>query len=299
MMTERRIEQLANEVAQDISIRLDDFGALLITFSWRLPFRIEVTINLNDHNTDDSVKNEIRRQLRDGGPQFSGWIARLKLGHEALLLFLRTLAINALNIDYFGRSEGAVDNLIHLRRMWKYVHRKVELTLEELAHLSECELWLKLFKIWVLASQAPAFEDQDDEEQEKFVCVPSCATDQLKTSLYVNPVRCMDNHKIFHFFLLIASGRSRFLALAVGHLFLRDHAFPSAVGLRNRGSRRLSVRNFIQWIRRRFLHLAACLGHAALIFPTDTYQATDTEFTAPEVLELLGIKRRSHVAVIP
>jgi hypothetical protein len=55
---------------------------------------------------------------------------------------------------------------IRVKRMWQYAHMKVELTSEELAHMSECELCLKLFKICVL-TKAPALIDQDDEAQEK------------------------------------------------------------------------------------------------------------------------------------
>ena len=33
------------------------------TFRWTEPYRIEVTINLHDYDTDESIKEEIRRQL--------------------------------------------------------------------------------------------------------------------------------------------------------------------------------------------------------------------------------------------
>jgi hypothetical protein len=72
-MTERSIEELANEVAAEESRDLRGFliehvddvdGALRITFCWREPYRIDITINLNDNDTDESVKAEIRWQLR-------------------------------------------------------------------------------------------------------------------------------------------------------------------------------------------------------------------------------------------
>ena len=53
---------------------------------------------------------------------------------------------------------------IRVRRMWKYVHMRVELTMEELAHLAECELCLKLFRICVLA-QTPALIDLEEKPQ--------------------------------------------------------------------------------------------------------------------------------------
>jgi hypothetical protein len=59
-----------------------------------------------------------------------------------------------------------VVNHIRVRRMWNYVHMKVELTLEELAHISGCELCLKLFKICVL-SEAPALFDLEQDAKEK------------------------------------------------------------------------------------------------------------------------------------
>ena len=78
-MTEHRIEELANDVAAEVSLNLKGFGiervekigdALLISFSWKRPFCVEVTVNLHDHDTDESVKSEIRRQLQAGGPRF-------------------------------------------------------------------------------------------------------------------------------------------------------------------------------------------------------------------------------------
>jgi len=52
--------------------------------------------------------------------------------------------------------------------MWKYAHMTAELTLEELAHLSECEFCLKLFKICVFADTPSALDrDEEDERREK------------------------------------------------------------------------------------------------------------------------------------
>ena len=65
--------------------------------------------------------------------------------------------------EIFQWSEAVV-NHIRVRRMWKYVHMKAELTLDELAHMAECELCLKLFRICVLA-QAPALIDLEDDAQ--------------------------------------------------------------------------------------------------------------------------------------
>ena len=57
---------------------------------------------------------------------------------------------------------------IRVRRMWKYAHMTAELTLEELAHLSECEFCLKLFKICVFADTPSALDrDEEDERREK------------------------------------------------------------------------------------------------------------------------------------
>ena len=71
-----------------------------------------------------------------------------------------------LDIGFVGRKSGAVVNHIRVKRMWQYAHMKVELTVEELAHMSNCELCLKLFKICVL-TESPALIDLDDEPQEK------------------------------------------------------------------------------------------------------------------------------------
>jgi len=53
-----------------------------------------------------------------------------------------------------------VINHIQEKRMSQYVHMKVELTLEELAHMSGCELCLKLFKV-CLASEKSGLTDEE------------------------------------------------------------------------------------------------------------------------------------------
>jgi len=79
-MTDYRIEELAAEVAKEVSSRLDGFAikrverkstTLLVTFGWRLPFHFEVSIPLHTHDTDDAVRNEIRRQLQAALPGLS------------------------------------------------------------------------------------------------------------------------------------------------------------------------------------------------------------------------------------
>jgi hypothetical protein len=71
-MTIRSIEELACEAADEVSRKLDGFGipdvedvgdALQITLCWALPSYFEITITVHESDTDDSVKNEIRRQL--------------------------------------------------------------------------------------------------------------------------------------------------------------------------------------------------------------------------------------------
>ena len=73
-MTDHRIEELANEVAAEVSTALKGFtiqrvdraeDALKITFFWSDPLHIEVTINLHDYDTDESVKDAIRRQIQN------------------------------------------------------------------------------------------------------------------------------------------------------------------------------------------------------------------------------------------
>ena len=69
----KRIEELAQEVAREVrTIRLAGFairsvehtpGALVVGCSWRLPIYIEVTITVRDRDTDETIRNEIRRQL--------------------------------------------------------------------------------------------------------------------------------------------------------------------------------------------------------------------------------------------
>jgi hypothetical protein len=60
-----------------------------------------------------------------------------------------------------------VVNHIRVRRMWKYVHMKAELTLDELAHLSDCESCMKLFKICVLAKTPSALDQEEETEQRR------------------------------------------------------------------------------------------------------------------------------------
>jgi len=58
-----------------------------------------------------------------------------------------------------------VVNHIRVKRMWKYVHFELELTLEEQAHVCECRNCLMLLKICVLADPGvtPAIELQEDD----------------------------------------------------------------------------------------------------------------------------------------
>ena len=51
---------------------------------------------------------------------------------------------------------------IRVKRMWKYVHMKVELTPDEEAHLSECRTCLNVFNICV-RSESPSNLDSDDD----------------------------------------------------------------------------------------------------------------------------------------
>ena len=60
---------------------------------------------------------------------------------------------------------------IRVKRMWAYVHKHTGLSLEELAHVSECELCLSLFKVCV-HSETPEYivvheEDEDEDVQGK------------------------------------------------------------------------------------------------------------------------------------
>jgi len=79
-MTNRRIEEIAREIAPDLSSRLDGFEieraertttALVVTFAWKQPFPIEVSISLHDYDTDQSIREEIRRQFMRVLPRFS------------------------------------------------------------------------------------------------------------------------------------------------------------------------------------------------------------------------------------
>jgi hypothetical protein len=76
-MTERRIEELANEAAMEAGATVADFeidhvektkDSLKITLAWRAPLRLEITFDLHDYDTDDSVKAEVRRQIRAINP---------------------------------------------------------------------------------------------------------------------------------------------------------------------------------------------------------------------------------------
>ncbi len=71
-MTTRRIEELANEVAQETGQHLTDFridradvapDGLDVTFSWAHPFLKFVNIKIREQDTDASIKEAIRRQL--------------------------------------------------------------------------------------------------------------------------------------------------------------------------------------------------------------------------------------------
>ena len=72
-MTDHRLQELVNEVAAEVRRGFKGFAIervqrvehmLRVTFSWSDPAHIEVTINLNENDTDEAVKDEIRRQLR-------------------------------------------------------------------------------------------------------------------------------------------------------------------------------------------------------------------------------------------
>jgi hypothetical protein len=72
-MNERGIEELANEVAAEFSrdikrlkmLDVDTVGdALRLTLSWEEPTHIEVTIDLHESDTDESVKSKVRSQLQ-------------------------------------------------------------------------------------------------------------------------------------------------------------------------------------------------------------------------------------------
>jgi hypothetical protein len=71
-MTPRRIEELANEVAQEIGqpfagFRIDHadviLGGLDVTFSWTWPTRTVVHLQILDQDTDTVIKAKIRSQL--------------------------------------------------------------------------------------------------------------------------------------------------------------------------------------------------------------------------------------------
>jgi len=71
-MTQRRIEELANEVAREIGTTFAGFkidhvellpDALAITFSWLAPFQATVHLRIRELDTDEDIKQEIRRQL--------------------------------------------------------------------------------------------------------------------------------------------------------------------------------------------------------------------------------------------
>ncbi len=71
-MTQRRIEELANEVAREMGKTFAGFkidhvdlslDALEITFSWLAAFQATVHLRIRDQDTDEDIKQEIRRQL--------------------------------------------------------------------------------------------------------------------------------------------------------------------------------------------------------------------------------------------
>jgi hypothetical protein len=73
-MTNRRIEELANEVAQETGQHLTDFridradvapDGLEVTFSWAHPFLKVVNIKIREQDSDDNIKEAIRRQLME------------------------------------------------------------------------------------------------------------------------------------------------------------------------------------------------------------------------------------------
>ena len=73
-MTDHRLQELANEVAEEVRQTFKDFAiervkrvdsVLHITFRWPEPERLQVSINLHEHDSEEAVKAEIRRQLRN------------------------------------------------------------------------------------------------------------------------------------------------------------------------------------------------------------------------------------------
>lgn len=79
-MTGRRIEELANEVAKETGQTFAGFtihraellpDALVITFSWKAPFRARINLAIHEYDTETSIKEEIRRQLEEAARQNS------------------------------------------------------------------------------------------------------------------------------------------------------------------------------------------------------------------------------------
>ena len=67
------VRELADDVAIEVRRILEGFcidhvehveDALKITFSWKLPLYVEVTVYLHDDDTAESVKEDIRCQLQ-------------------------------------------------------------------------------------------------------------------------------------------------------------------------------------------------------------------------------------------
>jgi len=78
-MPERQIAELASEVAREINSKLSGLGiqsieqevnTLKVTLFWVKPFHLEITLVLRDQDTEETIKEEIKRQILAAGPQF-------------------------------------------------------------------------------------------------------------------------------------------------------------------------------------------------------------------------------------
>ena len=73
-MTDQTVEELAKEVAVELGKNLSGFAMgrvdrtpteLVVSFAWRQPTNTEISITLHENDSKESIKDQIRKQLKD------------------------------------------------------------------------------------------------------------------------------------------------------------------------------------------------------------------------------------------
>ncbi len=132
-MAEQGIEALATEVAQELSLPLKNFRidkvdsnkeGMTIHCSWTAPYRIQLSIQLHDNQSDDEIKAEIRTQLgpflRDFGASQSGEHGTRVLLVEDDPLFVKIVSSVLQASDVHIKKASSAERAVELLREEKF-----------------------------------------------------------------------------------------------------------------------------------------------------------------------------------